>query len=83
MSDEEGELREGHSESSNDSEGSVGSSSEEESHLDLDLSVMGHAASAFLGPWLVNYVSGVAHKAVKQKGGLGLACRPAAASQQL
>ena len=39
---------------------------------------MGDAASAFLGPWLVNYVSGVAHKVVKQEGGLGLACRPAA-----
>ena len=75
-SDEEGELREVCSELGSDSDRPVGCSDEEESDLDLDLDDMGHAAATYAGPWLVNYISGVAHKAVN--GGLCLACRPVA-----
>ena len=75
-SDEEGELREVCSESGSDSDRPVGCSDEEESDLDLDLDDTGHAAATYAGPWLVNYISGVAHKAVN--GGLCMACRPAA-----
>ena len=79
MSEEDGELSDSSSEVISDSDAesssccSVDSASPDAGSICADVE-----AATVIGPWLVNYVSGVVHRAVRHDGGVHPACRPAA-----